>query len=172
MVCFAYIVQTVELKVEMVGIHEKRLRKCLSKLKGKAKTTTELPIIGRIDLRIILGSHLVYWIIMMNIVNEIGQGWRKWRLMQTARRWRWAATFTGTRYWKRLEEVVWKLIFGQLKTSFLMHMPPLMAPSDSLPTTPSSRKLISFLIPHFATPFLSFFLSSFLFMGLGYKIAN
>lgn len=26
--------QTVELKVEMVGIHEKRLRKCLSKLKG------------------------------------------------------------------------------------------------------------------------------------------
>lgn len=26
--------QTVELKVEMVGIHEKRVRKCLSKLKG------------------------------------------------------------------------------------------------------------------------------------------
>lgn len=27
-------VQTTELKVEMVGIHEKKLRKCLSKLRG------------------------------------------------------------------------------------------------------------------------------------------
>lgn len=32
--------QTVELKVEMVGIHEKRLRKCLSKLRGNQDTIT------------------------------------------------------------------------------------------------------------------------------------
>ncbi|KAL8088486.1 heavy metal-associated isoprenylated plant protein 28-like [Apium graveolens] len=29
--------ETIELKVEMVGIHEKRLRKCLSKLRGIEK---------------------------------------------------------------------------------------------------------------------------------------
>ncbi|KAM3304394.1 heavy metal-associated isoprenylated plant protein 44 [Capsicum chacoense] len=33
--------ETVELKVEMVGIHEKRLRKCLSKLKGIEKVEVE-----------------------------------------------------------------------------------------------------------------------------------
>ena len=33
--------QTVELKVEMVGIHEKRLRKCLSKLKGTVSFPTK-----------------------------------------------------------------------------------------------------------------------------------
>ncbi|KAA8528871.1 hypothetical protein F0562_036226 [Nyssa sinensis] len=32
---------TVELKVEMVGIHEKRLRKCLSKLKGIEKVEVD-----------------------------------------------------------------------------------------------------------------------------------
>ena len=35
MIHVVVLVQSVELKVEMVGIHEKRLRKCLSKLKGK-----------------------------------------------------------------------------------------------------------------------------------------
>ncbi|KAK0575778.1 hypothetical protein LWI29_006921 [Acer saccharum] len=35
------ILQTVELKVEMVGIHEKRLRKCLSKLKGIEKVEVD-----------------------------------------------------------------------------------------------------------------------------------
>ncbi|KAM5573966.1 heavy metal-associated isoprenylated plant protein 28-like [Rosa sericea] len=33
--------ETVELKVEMVGIHEKRLRKCLSKLKGIEKVEVD-----------------------------------------------------------------------------------------------------------------------------------
>ncbi|KAA0064666.1 heavy metal-associated isoprenylated plant protein 44 [Cucumis sativus] len=33
--------ETVELKVEMVGIHEKRLRKCLSKLKGVEKVEVD-----------------------------------------------------------------------------------------------------------------------------------
>ncbi|KAH7861413.1 hypothetical protein Vadar_025803 [Vaccinium darrowii] len=33
--------QTVELKVEMVGIHEKRLRKCLSKLRGIEKVEVD-----------------------------------------------------------------------------------------------------------------------------------
>ncbi|OVA00676.1 Heavy metal-associated domain [Macleaya cordata] len=33
--------QTVELKVEMVGIHEKRLRKCLSKIKGIEKVEVD-----------------------------------------------------------------------------------------------------------------------------------
>ncbi|XP_027771874.1 heavy metal-associated isoprenylated plant protein 30-like [Solanum pennellii] len=33
--------ETVELKVEMVGIHEKRVRKCLSKLKGIDKVEVE-----------------------------------------------------------------------------------------------------------------------------------
>ncbi|KAK4351762.1 hypothetical protein RND71_027280 [Anisodus tanguticus] len=33
--------ETVELKVEMVGIHEKRLRKCLSKLKGIYKVEVD-----------------------------------------------------------------------------------------------------------------------------------
>ncbi|KAH8509786.1 hypothetical protein H0E87_011514, partial [Populus deltoides] len=33
---------TVELKVEMVGIHEKRLRKCLSKLKGIEKVEVDV----------------------------------------------------------------------------------------------------------------------------------
>jgi len=33
-VLFCIALQIVELKVEMVGIHEKRLRKCLAKLKG------------------------------------------------------------------------------------------------------------------------------------------
>ncbi|CAK9163751.1 unnamed protein product [Ilex paraguariensis] len=32
---------TIELKVEMVGIHEKRLRKCLSKLKGIEKVEVD-----------------------------------------------------------------------------------------------------------------------------------
>ncbi|XP_077228036.1 heavy metal-associated isoprenylated plant protein 28-like [Tasmannia lanceolata] len=34
--------ETVELKVEMVGIHEKRLRKCLSKIKGIEKVEVEV----------------------------------------------------------------------------------------------------------------------------------
>ncbi|KAF9686577.1 hypothetical protein SADUNF_Sadunf02G0003600 [Salix dunnii] len=34
--------QTVELKVEMVGIHEKRVRKCLSKLKGIEKVEVDV----------------------------------------------------------------------------------------------------------------------------------
>ncbi|XP_042493000.1 heavy metal-associated isoprenylated plant protein 28-like isoform X1 [Macadamia integrifolia] len=34
--------QTVELKVEMVGIHEKRLRKCLSKVKGIEKVEVDV----------------------------------------------------------------------------------------------------------------------------------
>ncbi|KAH8514955.1 hypothetical protein POPTR_002G005300v4 [Populus trichocarpa] len=34
--------ETVELKVEMVGIHEKRLRKCLSKLKGIEKVEVDV----------------------------------------------------------------------------------------------------------------------------------
>ncbi|KAL4650480.1 hypothetical protein ACB092_01G091200 [Castanea dentata] len=38
--CF-FFWQTVELKVEMVGIHEKRLRKCLSKLKGIEKVEVD-----------------------------------------------------------------------------------------------------------------------------------
>ncbi|KAF8409882.1 hypothetical protein HHK36_002400 [Tetracentron sinense] len=33
---------TVELKVEMVGIHEKRLRKCLSKIKGIEKVEVDV----------------------------------------------------------------------------------------------------------------------------------
>ncbi|XP_062098534.1 heavy metal-associated isoprenylated plant protein 28-like [Humulus lupulus] len=33
--------ESVELKVEMVGIHEKRLRKCLSKLKGIEKVEVD-----------------------------------------------------------------------------------------------------------------------------------
>ncbi|KAL6974914.1 hypothetical protein U1Q18_044099 [Sarracenia purpurea var. burkii] len=33
--------ETVELKVEMAGIHEKRLRKCLSKLKGIEKVEVD-----------------------------------------------------------------------------------------------------------------------------------
>ncbi|XP_011100120.1 heavy metal-associated isoprenylated plant protein 28 [Sesamum indicum] len=33
--------ETTELKVEMVGIHEKRLRKCLSKLKGIEKVEVD-----------------------------------------------------------------------------------------------------------------------------------
>ncbi|KAI9200463.1 hypothetical protein LWI28_008384 [Acer negundo] len=33
--------ETVEFKVEMVGIHEKRLRKCLSKLKGIEKVEVD-----------------------------------------------------------------------------------------------------------------------------------
>ncbi|XP_017981111.1 PREDICTED: heavy metal-associated isoprenylated plant protein 21 [Theobroma cacao] len=33
--------ETVELKVEMVGLHEKRLRKCLSKLKGIEKVEVD-----------------------------------------------------------------------------------------------------------------------------------
>ncbi|KAM7517393.1 hypothetical protein LguiA_006976 [Lonicera macranthoides] len=33
--------ETVELKVEMVGIHEKRLRKCLSKLRGIEKVEVD-----------------------------------------------------------------------------------------------------------------------------------
>ncbi|XP_043708950.1 heavy metal-associated isoprenylated plant protein 45-like [Telopea speciosissima] len=34
--------ETVELKVEMVGIHEKRLRKCLSKVKGIEKVEVDV----------------------------------------------------------------------------------------------------------------------------------
>ncbi|XP_027149774.1 heavy metal-associated isoprenylated plant protein 28-like [Coffea eugenioides] len=33
--------ETVEMKVEMAGIHEKRLRKCLSKLKGIEKVEVD-----------------------------------------------------------------------------------------------------------------------------------
>ncbi|XP_022769450.1 heavy metal-associated isoprenylated plant protein 28-like isoform X2 [Durio zibethinus] len=33
--------ESVELKVEMVGLHEKRLRKCLSKLKGIEKVEVD-----------------------------------------------------------------------------------------------------------------------------------
>lgn len=33
--------ETVELKVEMVGLHEKRLRKCLSKLRGIEKVEVD-----------------------------------------------------------------------------------------------------------------------------------
>ncbi|XP_009761070.1 heavy metal-associated isoprenylated plant protein 44-like [Nicotiana tabacum] len=33
--------ETVELKVDMVGIHEKRLRKCLSKLRGIEKVEVD-----------------------------------------------------------------------------------------------------------------------------------
>ncbi|XP_057975568.1 heavy metal-associated isoprenylated plant protein 30-like [Malania oleifera] len=33
--------ETVELKVEMVGIHEKKLRKCLSKLRGIEKVEVD-----------------------------------------------------------------------------------------------------------------------------------
>ncbi|KAJ6399787.1 hypothetical protein OIU77_020358 [Salix suchowensis] len=37
-----FFMETVELKVEMVGIHEKRLRKCLSKLKGIEKVEVDV----------------------------------------------------------------------------------------------------------------------------------
>ncbi|XP_022857527.1 heavy metal-associated isoprenylated plant protein 44-like [Olea europaea var. sylvestris] len=33
--------ETIELKVEMVGIHDRRLRKCLSKLKGIEKVEVD-----------------------------------------------------------------------------------------------------------------------------------
>ncbi|KAK4723191.1 hypothetical protein R3W88_013424 [Solanum pinnatisectum] len=43
--------ETVELKVEMVGIHEKRVRKCLSKLKGIEKVEVE----GKIEKVVVMG---------------------------------------------------------------------------------------------------------------------
>ncbi|CAN4121294.1 unnamed protein product [Withania somnifera] len=44
-------IETVELKVEMVGIHEKRLRKSLSKLKGIEKVEVE----GKIEKVVVRG---------------------------------------------------------------------------------------------------------------------
>lgn len=35
MLIYVSMAQTIELKVDMVALHEKRLRKCLSKVKGK-----------------------------------------------------------------------------------------------------------------------------------------
>uniref|UniRef100_A0A2C9TZE3 Uncharacterized protein n=1 Tax=Manihot esculenta TaxID=3983 RepID=A0A2C9TZE3_MANES len=60
--------ESVELKVEMVGIHEKRLRKSLSKLKGNAHRNKILRAIRRGGLK------ADFWSAQNDLLNAYAYG--------------------------------------------------------------------------------------------------